>query len=103
MEITLSTSGTSESLSVLKYENGWKIKDYIRELAAGCYFVIEYFDIAINEIKLQGMINLRKLLQLEQNNTRNKLHKRTFMPMMRYLEMTKYIEDICDLYHTKNT
>jgi len=56
MEITLSTSGTSESLSVLKY--GWTIKDYIRELAAGCYFVIEYFDIAINEIKLQGMINL---------------------------------------------
>jgi hypothetical protein len=37
MEITLSTSGTSESLSVLKY--GWTIKDYIRELAAGCYFV----------------------------------------------------------------
>ncbi len=58
MEITLSTSGTSKSLSVLKYENGWKIKDYIRELAAGCYFVKEYFDIAINEIKLQGMINL---------------------------------------------
>jgi hypothetical protein len=105
MEITLSTNGTSESLSVLKYENRWTAEDYIRELVADCYIVKEYFDIANNEIKLRGMINLRKLLQLELSNTRNKLHKRNFMPMMRDLEMLnmKYIEDICDLYHIEYT
>jgi hypothetical protein len=99
MEITIDTDGTTESLRVLKFENRWKTEEYIRELAAGCYIVKEYFDIAINEIKLQGMINLRKLLQLELSNTRNKLHKRNFMPVMRDLEMLnmKYIEDICDL------
>jgi hypothetical protein len=78
MEITLSTNGTSESLSVLKYENRWTTEDFIRELVAGCYIVKEYFDIAINEIKLQGMINLRKLLQFELSNTRNKLHKKFY-------------------------
>jgi len=101
MEITIDTNGTSESLSVLKYENRWTTEEYIRELVAGCYIVKEYFDIAINEIKLQGMINLRKFLQLELSYTRNKLHKKNFMSMMRDLEMlnVKYIEDICDLYH----
>ncbi len=83
MEITIDTDGTTESLRVLKFENRWKTEEYIRELAAGCYIVKEYFDIAINEIKLQGMINLRKLLQLELSNSRNKLHKRNFMPMMK--------------------
>ena len=101
MEITIDTDGTTESLRVLKFENRWTTEEYIRELAAGCYIVKEYFDIAINEIKLQGMINLRKFLQLELSNTRNKLHKRNFMPVMRDLEMLnmKYIEYICDLYH----
>ena len=99
MEIIIDENSTSESLSILKYENRWTSEEYIRELVAGGYIVKEYFDIAINEIKLQGMINLRKLLQLELNNTRNKLHKRNFMPVMRDLEMLnmKYIEDICDL------
>jgi hypothetical protein len=79
MEITIDTNGTSESLSVLKYENRWTTEEYIRELVAGCYIVKEYFAIAINEIKLQGMINLRKFLQLDLSYTRKKLHKKNFM------------------------
>jgi len=100
MEIIIDENSTSESLSILKYENRWTTEEYIRELVAGGYIVKEYFDIAINEIKLQGMINLRKLLQLELNNTRNKLHKRNFIPIMKDLEMLNmnYIEDICNLY-----
>ncbi len=51
MEIIIDENSTSESLSILKYENRWTSEEYIRELVAGGYIVKEYFDIAINEIK----------------------------------------------------
>lgn len=47
-----SSSNLSQTLPILVFEEQWTIDDYIRELAAGCYFVKEYFDIALNDKKI---------------------------------------------------
>ena len=68
-----SSINSSQALPVLIFEEQWTINDYIRELAAGYYFVKEDFDIPLNEIKLHQIKN----------------------------QYNKHIEDICDLYSVK--
>ena len=45
---------------MLLFEKYWSIDEYISELATGCYFVKEYSDIALNEIKLQHIISKKE-------------------------------------------
>ena len=75
------------------------IDDYIRELAADCYIVKEYFDIALNEIKLHHSIKIREILKYELSNSRNKRHKNSFINILRNTEKiyNQHLEDICDL------
>ena len=47
------------------FETNWTIDEYIEELAAGNYFVKEYADIAISEIELKQIQNLRTILEME--------------------------------------
>jgi len=69
----------SQTMPVLLFEKDWSIDDYIRELAADCYIVKEYFDIALNEIKLHHSIKIREMLKYELTNSKNKRHKNAFI------------------------
>ena len=69
----------SQTMPVLLFEKDWPIDDYIRKLAADCYIVKEYFDIALNEIKLHHSIKIREMLKYELTNSKNKRHKNAFI------------------------
>ena len=45
---------------ILKYEDEWKISEYIKELAAGGYLIKDYFEIAMNDVKYRQVKYLRK-------------------------------------------
>jgi len=76
-------SNQSLTIPALLFEKDWTIDDYIRELSAGRYIVKEYFDIALNEIKLHHSIKIREMLKYELNNSRNKRHKNAFINILR--------------------
>jgi hypothetical protein len=88
-------------LRYLVFETNWTIDEYIEELAAGNYFIKDYFDIALSEIKLRQTQNLRNMLNIKKMNTKLTFHKRSFIPMLSNVKnvYTKYIDDICSLYH----
>ena len=69
----------SQTMPVLLFEKDWSIDDYIRELAADCYIVKDYFDIALNEIKLHHSIKIREMLKYELTNSKNKRHINAFI------------------------
>jgi hypothetical protein len=85
----------------LVFETNWTIDEFIEELAAGNYFIKDYSDIAIGEIELRQTQNLRNMLEIEKINTKMIFHKRNFIPMLSNVNnvYTKYIDDICSLYH----
>jgi len=74
-------SNQSQTIPALLFEKDWTIDDYIRELSAGRYIVKEYFDIALNEIKLHHSIKIREMFEL--NNSRNKRHENAFINILR--------------------
>jgi hypothetical protein len=98
-----SSINSSQALPVLIFEEQWTIDDYIRELAAGYYFVKEDFDIPLNEIKLHQIKNLREMLKHEIANAKFRRHKNIFISMLHDIQnqYNKHIEDICDLYSVK--
>ena len=104
-ETNNSNSNQSQTMPVLFFEENWTIDDYIRELTAGSYIIKEYFDIALNEIKLYHCIKIREMLKYELCNSRNKRHKNAFLNILRDTEKiyNQHLEDICDIYNIEFT